>query len=126
MTSSNHIALQNFLTQEFGILPSKIKRIDGYDNANYIVYCETATYIFKTYAYEATLLDILDAENKVLSQLTAKDTSLYPTPIPFVSGDFIKVATLEGARTICRMLSFMDGQFIGDIPPSKEGYQSLG
>jgi 4-aminobutyrate aminotransferase-like enzyme/Ser/Thr protein kinase RdoA (MazF antagonist) len=118
--------MKSFLTQEFGIIPSEIKRIDGYENANYIISQKTERYIFKTYTYDAKLLDILEAENRILSQLTEKTCSSYPKPIPFTNGDFIKVLDLHGQPTICRMLSFLDGDFMGDIPPSKASFRSLG
>ena len=118
--------MKSLLITEYGISPSEVKRVDGYDNANYIVTCKSEKYIFKTYIYNAKLLDVLEAENSILSSLAKNEKQLYPKPIPFKNGNFIKVLDIAGQQTICRMLSFLDGDFIGNLAPTPELYSSLG
>ena len=118
--------MNELLKTEFGFSQCEIKGIDGYDNANYIVKNKTSCYIFKTYGYNEELFAILEAENAALLFLSSEEQDQFPEPIPFISGEFIKVLDIEGQKTICRMLSFLDGSFLGDCPPTKKLFQSFG
>ncbi len=118
--------MHELLKIEFGFHQCDIKRIDGYDNANYIITNESSQSIFKTYPHDNELLAILKAENEVLQSLSSDDRNRFPMPIPFLSGNFIKVLPIEGKTMICRMLSFLDGKFLGDCQPSKKLFQSFG
>ncbi len=118
--------MEELLRHHFAFELPEIKRLNGYDNFNYHVKNGLANYIFKTYAYDEELLAILEAENEVLLYLQEEGEDKFPMPIPFVSGDFIKVLEVNGAATICRMLSFLEGEFLGDKKPTKELFQSLG
>ena len=97
--------MDSLLKKEFGFSSCKIKKIDGYDNANYIVNHNSIDYVFKTYNYNKELLAVLIAENETLIYLNNEENK-FPKPIPFLSGDLIKVIPINGKPTICRMLSF--------------------
>ena len=114
------------LETEFGLSQCIIKKLDGYDNLNYLVNYKSDKYIFKTYTYDPTLLDILIAENEVLNFLQTEASQQFPKPIPFASGELIKVIDINGKKSICRMLSFLEGTFLGDTTTSKPLMQSLG
>ncbi len=114
------------LKKEFGFSQCEIKRIDGYDNANYIVKNGGISYVFKTYNYNKELLAILEAENEALLYLNTEEHDKFPKPIPFISGESIKVLTIQKRSTICRMLSFIDGEFLGDSNPTERLFYSLG
>ncbi len=118
--------MNKLLKTEFGFSSCEIKRIDGYDNTNYIIKNEATSYIFKTYVYDKDLLAILEAENEALLSLNTEEQDKFPKPIPFISGDFIRVLDIEGKATICRMLSFLEGDFLGDSRPTKALFQSFG
>ena len=111
--------LKSLISTEYAIQASEIKGVDGYSNANYIITQGSEKFIFKTYPFETVLLDILEAENKVLSLLAQDNKSSFPAPIPFLNGELIKVLTVDGVQSICRMLTFLDGDFIGDIAPTE-------
>ncbi|WP_298544528.1 aminotransferase class III-fold pyridoxal phosphate-dependent enzyme [uncultured Aquimarina sp.] len=118
--------MDTLLETEFTFHKPEIKKLNGYDNVNYLVKNKSGRYIFKTYAYHKELLAVLEAENEALLHLQEKDTDTSPKPIPFTDGSFIKVLMIDGVKTICRMLSFLDGWFLGDIKASKELFCSLG
>ncbi len=118
--------MHELLKKEFGFNQCSIKRIDGYDNANYIIENDLHHYIFKTYAYDKELHAVLIAENETLQLLNAKEQFKFPKPIPFISGELIKVITLDGKTIICRMLSFLDGEFLGDSHPTEALFHSFG
>ncbi|WP_405205243.1 aminotransferase class III-fold pyridoxal phosphate-dependent enzyme [Aquimarina sp. LLG6339-5] len=114
------------LEAEFSFQKPEVKRLNGYDNVNYIVKTNTEKYIFKTYSFDKELFSVLKAENELLLHLQQKETNTFPKPIPFTDGSLIKIVDIDGSKMICRMLSFLDGSFLGDINPNKELLYSLG
>lgn len=116
----------SLLKTEFGLSQCTITKLDGYDNCNYLVASNSEKYVFKTYTYNKALLDVLKAENKALQFLKKPKCKTFPKPIPFLSGEFIKVLEIDGKQTIGRMLSFLEGTFLGDTKISKPLLQSLG
>lgn len=116
--------IAQYITAVFGFKPTHISRLVGYDSTNYLIKQGALKYIFKTYTWDKDLFDILTAENDVLSSLC--DTQNFPIPIPFLDTTLIKVTTLNGQKSICRMLSFIEGTFLGDTPASHTIYSSLG
>ena len=121
--------MKKILQAEFGFKDVQIKKLDGYDNANYLIKSNGEKYIFKTYKYIDTdeILDLIKAENETLLFLHKDGNSnKYPKPIPFSDGLFYKTITLEGEQVICRLLTFIDGEFLGDLKPSIKLFQSFG
>ncbi|MDH7447774.1 aminotransferase class III-fold pyridoxal phosphate-dependent enzyme [Aquimarina sp. 2201CG14-23] len=118
--------MDTLLETEFGFRNPEIKRLNGYDNINYIVKNNLTKYIFKTYTYNKELLAVLEAESDALLYLHTKNENQFPKPIPFINGDFIKVIDVDGETIICRMLSFLEGQFLGDVVSSEKLFDSIG
>ena len=118
--------MNKLLQTEFGLQEVEVKKLDGYDNANYLVNTDGKKHIFKTYKYNEELLDFVKAENETLLFLHKKDKSKYPTPIQFKDKSYIKILNIAGEKRICRMLSFLDGQFLGDVTHTKTIFQSFG
>ncbi len=119
-------SLQSLIAKEFGIECTAIKKIAGYDNANYLIHTATTSYVFKTYKYTQELFDIVNEESDVLAALSAQQSASYPTPITFTDEQFVKVLILDGERCIVRMLSYLSGSFTGDCAPSEVLYHHLG
>ncbi|WP_298309758.1 aminotransferase class III-fold pyridoxal phosphate-dependent enzyme [uncultured Aquimarina sp.] len=118
--------IDKLLESEFSFRQPEVKRLNGYDNVNYFVKTKSTQYVFKTYSYNKELLAILEAENETLLNLQKKETDIFPKPIPFTDDTFIKVLHIDGSKTICRMLSFLEGNFLGDIESTEELFSSLG
>ncbi|MEO8712873.1 MAG: aminotransferase class III-fold pyridoxal phosphate-dependent enzyme [Parafilimonas sp.] len=118
--------IQKLLEKEFGFIKPEFKKLTGYNNVNYIVENNSTKYIFKTYNYTAELLALLEAENNILLHLQKNDADKFPKPISFLNGDFIKITDIDGVPAICRMLSFLEGNFLGDEKPTKELFHSFG
>ena len=118
--------MERLLHTLFDLSISEIKKLDGYDNANYMVKADDQRYIFKTYPFDQELFEVIVAESAVLNQLQEKHQGQFPRPIPFENGEFVQIHNLEGSSQICRLLSFVDGQFLGDINNQLEHAQSLG
>ncbi len=118
--------MNNFLQTEFGFQETEIKKLDGYDNANFLIKTNSDKYIFKTYKSDEGLYDLLKSENDTLLFLQKSDKKKYPKPIQFSDGSYIKNHTIDGEKRICRMLSYIDGTFFGDVEPTKVLFQSFG
>lgn len=121
-----HQEIAHYIKRAFGFEPTQIKRLTGYDNVNYLIGHHTEKYVFKTYTWDEELFEILKAENEILTHLSEKGTCNFPIPIPLVGGEYLQKTTLNGDQAICRMLSFLEGAFLGDVKASPEIYTSLG
>jgi 4-aminobutyrate aminotransferase-like enzyme/Ser/Thr protein kinase RdoA (MazF antagonist) len=118
--------MNNLLQAEFGFQNIKIKKLDGYDNTNYLIKTDDSKYIFKTYAYSDAILELVEAENETLLLLQKNNKHQYPKPIPFSDGSHLKTLTIDGEIRIYRMLSFLEGDFFGDIKHTETLFQSFG
>ena len=92
--------MKQLLQIEFGFQNIEIKKLDGYDNANYLVKTDENKYIFKTYKYDDDLLDLCESENETLLFLQKSDKNKYPKPIQFIDGLYIKIFDINGEKRI--------------------------
>jgi 4-aminobutyrate aminotransferase-like enzyme/Ser/Thr protein kinase RdoA (MazF antagonist) len=118
--------MKSILHEQFGINAIKVKRLSGLDNANYLVETKTEHYIFKTYPYTQDTLTLVEAENDALLFLQNEGQKGTQTPIPSKNQNYSALVQIDGREYICRMLSYLDGEFLGDVPHTKELIQSLG
>lgn len=114
------------LQKEFGFQVNEIKKLHAYENLNYLIKTNQAKYVFKTYPYTKDLLGLVEAENETLLFLQKSDKNSFPKPIPFKDGSLVKVLMIENEKSICRMLSYLEGELLGDVAPSNELFQSFG
>lgn len=49
-----------------------LKKLNGYDNVNYLLTTNTHKYIFKTYVFSEAMLALIEAENSVLQTVKKK------------------------------------------------------
>ncbi|WP_339614262.1 aminotransferase class III-fold pyridoxal phosphate-dependent enzyme [uncultured Winogradskyella sp.] len=101
-----------------------LKKLNGYENINYLLKTDSAKFIFKTYEYSEAMLALIEAENTVLNALENPNT--FPKPIAFKDGSFLKIATINNSKTICRVLTFLEGDFLGDIKHTPSLIESIG
>ena len=118
--------MNKLLQSEFGLTEFEVKRLNGYDNVNYLVKTKTDKYIFKTYNYTDETFEMVKAENDTLFFLKKTDQNKYPVPIQFHDGSFIKTLSIKGKKQVCRMLTFLEGEFLGDIKHTKQLIQNFG
>lgn len=118
--------MNNFLEDEFGLTVVDSKKLDGYDNANFLITTSEKQYIFKTYPYSDFLFDIIKAENDTLLFLADNFHSSIPKPIAFKNKKLQKKISSENQLKVYRLLSFLEGNFLGDCTPTREIFQSLG
>jgi len=118
--------MEKLLQSEFGFQQIEIKKLNGYENENYLVKTNTNNYIFKTYNYNEELNDFVEAENEVLLSLQESNNNRYPAPIQFADTSYVKTLDIKSEKKTCRMLSFLQGESFGDVKPTKELFQSFG
>lgn len=120
------LIMNKLLQKQFGFHEIEIQQLNGYDNENFLIKAESGKFVFKTYSEKIGSIAIVEAENEALSFLHSRENNYFPKPIPFIDGSLIKTLELDGSKTICRMLSFLEGQFFGEVTHSKSLFQSLG
>jgi ethanolamine-phosphate phospho-lyase len=118
--------MNKYINQEFGFSVVECNKLNGYDNTNYLVKTSEAQYIFKTYHYSESLFELVQAESDTLLLLEDHASRKFPEPLATIDGSYVKTRTSNGKQQICRMLSFLDGQFLGDVPHTEVLFQSLG
>jgi len=117
--------MDTLLQDYFGLFPVKIKKLNGYDNINYLVKSHKNSYILKTYSNIA-LLPFLDAETETLIYLYSNKSFNSPKPIKLLDGSYIKKIIYNKNEIIIRLLSYVEGTFIGDLNSSEQITNSLG
>jgi len=93
--------MDDFLRKEFGGKPYEYKKLNGYDNLNYLLEVDNQKYILKPYNKSDELLHQLQAENDTLLQLPSNNQ--FPRPIAFKDGTYIKVYSEDGQEKIVRL-----------------------
>ena len=123
---SNYIPnLKKLIKEQFGLIPIQIKQLWGYDNTNYLIMTKGSKFIFKTYANNSDTFDLLQAENKAFEHVKS-EKNLFPVPVKYKDDSLVKILKIAGKERICRMLTFLNGELLGDVKPSKELFSSLG
>lgn len=113
------------LEKEFSLKEVTVQLLNGYANKNYLVTSRDRKFIFKTYS-NLKLQESVEAENKMLLHLKSKKVVDIPEPISFASGVFSKLVSLEGHTQLCRLLTFVEGTFLGDVKLNNDLAKSLG
>lgn len=114
------------IEKAYGFTPSAVKRIAGYANVNYLVTSHNDRFIFKTYTWESELFEVLKAENEILLHLQTNKNHTFSSPIATLDEEYVQKVSLNEKLTICRLLTFLEGTFIGDRQASQDLYRSLG
>ncbi|MDH5474271.1 MAG: aminotransferase class III-fold pyridoxal phosphate-dependent enzyme [Cyclobacteriaceae bacterium] len=118
--------MKDSLQGQFEFQIVEIKKLNGYDNANYLIRTSDTKYIFKTYRYTSDSMSLVEAENNTLLSLQNNHQNKLPKPIPFKDGSYVKILKLNGEETICRLLSYLEGKFLGDVTLTPNLLNSLG
>ncbi len=118
--------MNELIQEQFNLKVTGLKKLNGYYNVNYLITTAEAKFIFKTYTYSDELIAIVEAENDTLLFLQANQNHGFPTPIPFKDDTYVKKLQIDGKETICRLLSYLEGSFLGAVNHTPEVVKSLG
>ena len=115
--------IKEVFKESFGLLAQSIEKLNGYHNINYLVKTDQGNYILKTYPYTKELFDILNAENEALIHLNNMNLNGIPNAIKNKENNWL---ITSNNQYIYRLLTFVDGEFLGDIHPSETLLKSFG
>lgn len=118
--------MQDLLKVSFGFRSVELKKLNGYDNVNYLVETDRGNFIFKTYPFSQEMFDLVLTETEILHALQKNFKGRVPCPEPFEDGQYVKLEECGGQKLICRLLTFLEGEFMGNVKASKAEYQDLG
>jgi len=118
--------MRALIEQQYDFKSIRIKKLDGYDNANYLIESDKGTFIFKTYPHSEELLDLVQAETDILLSIQDTFSGLIPQPIHNKFGCFVSVEMHNGNPLICRLLSYLEGLPLGSLESSHAIYAQLG
>lgn len=118
--------MQKLLTETFQLRQPEIKNLAGYDIDNYMVESGSGKFILKVYPDEKEVVDFANAENEVLLHLRQQANSKFPTPVKNTSGELISPFKTDSTLKYARLLTFLEGKFLGDAEHTFELFKSFG
>ncbi len=121
------LQLNKFLLELYDISIQSHKKLDGYDNQNYLIKSRSSQkFILKIYNFSQENLSFIQAENDCLNYLSKFRKSLYPRPIKSLKNSYAEIVELDNSKKIIRMLSYLEGTFIGEVKQTPHLYKSIG
>lgn len=103
--------INSILQSHFGIIDAIVTTLEGYDSTNYKVKSKKGTYVLKQNSYSKETLALLEAENQIFEQLKVLNDYDAPTAIHSLKNESIVVVEDQ----VFRLLSFVEGEFLGDV-----------
>jgi 4-aminobutyrate aminotransferase-like enzyme/Ser/Thr protein kinase RdoA (MazF antagonist) len=116
------MSVKNVLEQYYNLQAITHSSLEGYDSINYKVESKQGTFVLKQQSYSDETLALLEAENAVLARLSSLKDYDFPIPTPSFNNELIVVDNDQ----IYRLLSFIEGDFLGDVPHKTELMHSIG
>ncbi|KAG1648258.1 Ethanolamine-phosphate phospho-lyase [Nymphon striatum] len=116
------MSVKNVLEQYYNLQAITHSSLEGYDSINYKVESKQGTFVLKQQSYSDETLALLQAENAVLARLSSLKDYDFPIPTPSFNNELIVVDNDQ----IYRLLSFIEGDFLGDVPHKTELMHSIG
>ena len=116
------MSVKNVLEQYYNLQTITHSSLEGYDSINYKVESKQGTFVLKQQSYSDETLALLQAENAVLARLSSLKDYDFPIPTPSFNNELIVVDNDQ----IYRLLSFIEGDFLGDVPHKTELMHSIG
>lgn len=116
------MSIKSVLKQHYNLEESSYSSLEGYDSINYKVKSKQGTFVLKQQAYSLEALELLKAENAVLEKLSSLHDYDFPVPILSIANELISIEKNQ----IYRLLSFVEGEFLGDVSHTSELLYSIG
>ena len=108
--------IRQLLIDHFDIVPEKITKLEGYDSINYKIDSVSGSFVLKQYDNSVDNKALLGSENATLNVLSEIKEFDFPTALQ----DKEKQYLLEENDALYRLLSFVEGDFLGKVehPPA--------
>ncbi|GAB1453825.1 hypothetical protein MASR2M47_38810 [Draconibacterium sp.] len=118
--------MEHLLAKNYKLINPKIKKLVGYDSVNFKVETGSEKFILKIYPNEKEKIDFAEAENEVLLHLQKNENNKFPAPIKNNNDEFLTSFKVENSAKTARLLTFLEGEFLGDAEHSLELFESFG
>ncbi len=113
--------IKEIIESAFGFCATSVSQLEGYDSTNYKIVCPEGKFVLKKYPESEENWGLLKAENEILDTLSSL---AYDFPIPQLTKD--QEAIFKKGDYIFRLLTYVEGDFLGDISHDAELLQSFG
>jgi len=108
--------IKELLHKYYAIDVSSIEKIHGYEDQNFLVQNSSDSKFIAKVTVDTTNPSFLDAQLKTMQHLRNKHKEAgIQEVITNMEGDSLTVIHIDGKTLYLRMLSFLDGTFIGDL-----------
>lgn len=114
--------IQKVLKEFYNLAHCSCTKLEGYDSINFKVESAEGTFVLKQYQYSEEALELLIGENRILASLAQLDNYVFPVSIPSAVKNLIVVHE----NTMYRLLSYIEGDFLGDVNHTPELLFSFG
>jgi ethanolamine-phosphate phospho-lyase len=118
--------MKKILTDKYKLINPNITRLVGYDIVNYKVETKTENFILKVYPNKKEDVDFAEAENEVLLLLQKNKNSKFPNPVKNSNNKLLTPFKENNTKKVARLLSYLEGEFLGDAKHSVELFKSFG
>jgi 4-aminobutyrate aminotransferase-like enzyme/Ser/Thr protein kinase RdoA (MazF antagonist) len=114
--------MEALIKEHYHISHAVITPLEGYTSTNYKVATKEGSFVLKIYPFSEATLALLQAENRLLGQLGALKSHDFSKSI--LSNEQEALVIAEGH--IYRLLSFVEGDFLGAVPHTPALLHSFG
>ena len=114
--------MNSILNKYYGLTECTLTALEGYDSINFKVSSNKGLFVLKKYRYAEETLAVLKSEDKVASILGTIAFLKFPKSIANLDG---KAFTIKD-DFIYRLLPFIEGDFIANIPKNEQLLISFG
>ena len=117
-------SIEKILNKSFNIQAEEIVKLVGEVNINYLVVSKTKKFIFKESPLEQETIDFSADESDLLEVLSDKLPAFFQKPVKSANGSYLVID--REAKKIYRLLSYIEGKLLVDVPHSEELFESFG
>lgn len=118
--------MQKLLAKQYNFQDPKIKKLVGYDSVNFKVETGSKKFILKVYPNEKNEVDFAEAENEVLLHLQQTKNNRFPFSVKNLNNEFLTYFESKNPLKFARLLTFLEGEFLGDVEHTLELFESFG
>ncbi len=114
--------MNTVLEQHYGLFNCNLIALEGYDSINFKVKSKSGTFVLKKYSYSEETLAIIQAEDNVAEKLGKIPHLSFPKSIENLE----KLPFTSINSSIYRLLPFIEGQFLAEVPKDEKLLISFG
>lgn len=116
------MGLKSILAKYYGLEDCQLITLEGYDSINFKVSCPQGTFVLKQHSYTEETFQLLLGEHVILEHVAQLDSYDFSRTVRTVNGEPILVEE----NKLYRLLSFVEGEFLGDVPHTPKLLYSFG